>query len=401
MARLWSSGLELNSLTANVELTASAGTPAIGTSVIRSGTYSLTFDTSGGAAVKSATYQYSASDLTAPIYYRIYLRVADDPSVTTYILKTLDSGPIGNQIGIKLNTDLTLELWNNEDAAQIGSDSSALSLNTWYRIELKVDSTTIASTAVEAKIDGTTFASGTANLARGQGQLRVGMLGDAAAAAGILYIDDIAINDSTGSFQNSWPGEGEIIHLRPNADGDNTAWSGDYTSVDEVTPDGNTSTTGGSTTIDTIEEYNLDATPAALASDDTINCVQVGVNYKATSTTGTTPRFILRIKSASGGTVEEGTEIITNSTSYNTNANAVPRNYNLTLYDLPGASTTSWTKSDLDTTQIGVRTTNNPTTEAVVTTMWLLVDHKPGEAGGGGTTQTTGFMTTRTGFWGD
>jgi hypothetical protein len=58
-----------------------------------------------------------------------------------------------------------------------------------------------------------------------------------------------------------------------------------------------------------------------------------------------------------------------------TNANANPRNYALTLYDLPGASTDSWTKATLDTAQIGVRhTVDNGTNAVNVSTLWLLVD---------------------------
>jgi hypothetical protein len=155
--------------------------------------------------------------------------------------------------------------------------------------------------------------------------------------------------------------------------------SDDYTMIDEVTPDDGTTMIGESAT-DTFD-VNLSATPAALASDDTINCVQVGVRFSVSSAAGTQPTVVLRIKASASGTTEESSAITFSSTSWFTNAIAAPRNYQLTLYDLPGASTTVWTKTDLDAAQIGARTTNDPTGTAQISTMWLLVDHKPAAAG--------------------
>lgn len=299
-----------------------------------------------------------------------------------------------------MNTNLTLELWNHEDNAQIGSDSSALSIDTWYRIELKVDCTTISSTSIEARIDGVAFASGTINLAAGVDQADFFGIHQVAGFShtGAYFWDDMAVNDDSGSFQNSWPGEGEIIHLRPNADGDNSGWTvilggSQSGALDEVTPDD--ATTYVQTTVDgTITDVNIDATPAALASDDTINCVQVGIRMQNSSNTG--DEIVLRIKASASGTTEESGNIEGN-TSWNTNATAAPRNYQLTLYDLPGASTTAWTKSDLDSAQIGIKA-NQAGDVRNVSTLWLLVDHKPAAAAA--TTQTAVFMTTNTSFFG-
>ena len=106
----------------------------------------------------------------------------------------------------------------------------------------------------------------------------------------------------------------------------------------------------------------------------------------------------MRIKASASGTVEESTSFTTPNSTWYTNDNAAPRNYRLTLYDLPGASTTSWTKADLDTTQIGVRISLNNVNDAYVSTLWLLVDHKP--TAGGGAVPPNGFMQTSTQFWG-
>src|SRR3990172_6946830 len=60
---------------------------------------------------------------------------------------------------------------------------------------------------------------------------------------GEWYFDDIAINSSTGSFQNSYPGAGRIVALRPNAAGDSADFArggtdsgANWSQTDEVTP---------------------------------------------------------------------------------------------------------------------------------------------------------------------
>lgn len=369
MARIGSSGAELQSVTGGVEIL--SGAPTIDTSVFRSGAASYLTNSSGEAWA----YMFSASNLTQELYARVYVRCTDLPSAEARLFGFLATGG-QSQVSIRMNTDGTLELWNDEDLAQIGLASSALDLNQWYRLEIKVDSTTLSATTAEARLDGVSFASGTANLSLGFGRVTV----VTGATSFIVYSDDMAVNNTSGSFQNSWPGEGEIIHLRPNANGDNSDWTGtagsNYENIDEITPDDAT-TIISSNTLDQITDVNLDATPAEVAADDTINVVQVGVRFNTNDATGVDPTFVLRIKASAGGTVEESSTITASSTTFGTNAPADPRIYALTLYDLPGASTTAWTKAELDTAQIGVRETLTETHAVQVTTMWLLVEHTP------------------------
>jgi hypothetical protein len=107
---------------------------------------------------------------------------------------------------------------------------------------------------VEAKVDGASaFASSsTRSLSSGIRQFLLGgNLNSEAQTTGDWFFDDLAINDNTGSFQNSYPGEGKIIHLKPNAAGDSNGFSvqvggtvgssNNYTRVNEVTPDDATS----------------------------------------------------------------------------------------------------------------------------------------------------------------
>ena len=370
MARLWSSGFELNTISTSVEgYTIFQSNPTISSSTVRSGAYSLNPATSVNR--EGIIYQYS-NNTEGSYFFRFFIRIADDLDGQQEIIRLRDTSGNG-KVSIRLNTDETLELWNEEDAAQVGSDSSSLSLNTWYRIELAVDSTTLASTAIEAKIDEVTFASGTINITESPGQMLLGC-GLTSNVSGDLFFDDVAINDSSGSFENSYPGSGKIIHLRPNAAGDNSDWTNDYTYVDEVTPDDAT-TLVSSNTLDQIDDHNIEA-PSAIGDSDTINVVQVGVRFNGVGASANAS-FVLRVKASSGGTVEESAAITPSNATWVTNAAAAPRNYSLTLYDLPGASTTPWTKEDLASAQIGVRLSATSTNAAQVSTLWLLVDSVP------------------------
>ena len=121
------------------------------------------------------------------------------------------------------------------------------------------------------------------------------------ATEGDLLWDDIAVNEAVGTNQNTWPGEGAIIHLRPDADdGTNTAWTNGFANVDEVTPNDATDLVS-ETTSDDIDDYDLDASP--IGANDVVNLVSVGVRFRTSS--ATQEDFRVRLKDASAGTAIE------------------------------------------------------------------------------------------------
>ena len=326
------------------------------------------------------------------LFQRVYIYVVTLPSVDVDILRFRAGTNV--KVGVRLTTTGTLQLWNVEDNTQIGATSSAISTATWYRLEMGADQTTLAATACEARLyaasaEATSLwnPSGTANLTAAHTNCYVGLGVSGGLTCDIIY-DDWACNDNSGSFQNSWPGEGEVIILRPNAAGDNNAWTrggtdsgANWSQTEEVTPNDVTDYVE-SNTAEQIDDYNVGATPASMASGDTISAVQVGARLAVSSAVGADPDVVLRIKASASGTVEESAAIDVNTTSYFTNdpniANMLPV---LTLYDLPGASTTAWTKADLDTMQIGIRESVTDTHLARLSAIWVYIDHKPAAAG--------------------
>src|SRR3990167_3366919 len=147
MARVMSMGFELQSATAGIEVLTVTGTPTIDTTTKRSVAASMRFN-AAGSEVSAKLTDYSGG---IDGHYRCYLRFASFPASLTKVIQIQDLG--GDHTSIRINSDGTLELWiDSGTPAQSGVDSSALSLDTWYRIELRVG--TFAGDAVIARIDG-------------------------------------------------------------------------------------------------------------------------------------------------------------------------------------------------------------------------------------------------------
>jgi hypothetical protein len=376
--RIWSSGFEINSTTSHVEWSGFTGSSSIVTSPVRSGTYA--YRTNPTASTARAVFQFSSAPANTPdvTFYRIYLRIASAPGTLVDVARV--SNDTNAILGIRLNTDRTLELWNEFADAQIGSDSSALDLDTWYRIEFKLDATTIGSTSVEAKIDGAAaFASGTPNFTSVGKPIYFVVGNEEISDTHDIYFDDVAINTDTGDVQNSYPGEGKIIHLVPNAAGDNADWTrggadsgANWSQVDENPPNGNTDYVLHSS-VNESDDHNI--TNSGLGTGDAVTLIAVGVNYNTLG--DPTSSFILRLKADTGGTVTESENLPTLD-GYFTNATTVPRLHPITSYSLPGTET-SWSNTTLDTAQIGYKLTEAPTVFAPqITATWALVEYVPG-----------------------
>lgn len=373
--RIWSSGFELNSLTSDVEIeaTGGTGTKTIVTSPVRSGTYAL--QTNHASAAGWVRYRFAVANSNGPFYFRQYLRVADYPDSAVDII-VLDATGGGNRISIRMTATGALQLWDLDGTvAQIGSDSSVLSLNTWYRVELKYDASAgLSAVAVDARLDGASFAS-SSSVTNSSSIGRITFGANTAVNNYNFYWDDLAINTST------FPGEGKIIHLYPNAAGDNSSWAigagtgFNHEQVDEATPDDATTYLNEISSSGTVtDDYNITAASGTTGSSATISAVQVGVRAGGTGTTART--IITRIKSSSGGTVEESSSLDLSFNGWQTNhESTTEHNYDLTLYDLPGVSTSDWTPSALDSAQIGIRHDALSVNEVRASTIWLLVDY--------------------------
>ena len=385
--RVWSSGFELNSATVGVEFTditcqgASCTTAAtVQSSTVRSGTYAGRNNESASNSRFVHQFQTAASTNN---YVRAYFRFASFPNDD--MRGILGVGTSANYGEIKFdNVNNTLELHRCTNAlcttsTQLGSDSSALSTGTWYRVELHADATkSDGADILEARLEGTTFASSTAETLANMNKIIFGALPTPDNSVTMdMYTDDVAINDSTGG----WPGPGKIIHLKPNATGDNELWtiggsspqSTNWRGVDEVPPNDGTDL-NYSHTIEQVDDFRVE--DSSLASNDDVNVVSVGVRFNGAGASAN-DSFVVRIKDSPSGAAEGGSAIAPSDATWKTNVDSGDILYPLTIYDLPGSSTTEWSDGTLDTAQIGYRLSSVSNNAAQVSTVWMLVDYTP------------------------
>lgn len=389
MARVLNLSFELNSVTTNVEVTVVSGAVTVTSSSPISGSYSGRV--SGLVSATPARFTLRPSSSQNNFYVRVNTKFTTFPLLEDRIFEWSNSSTLGTNVIAYVTVDGSGLLRLYDEDGQIGSASSALSTGTVYRLEFHIDvSVGAGSQTVEGKIDGTNFATASNRSISVTTMSRFhagGNLASEVNVTGDWMFDDIAVNNTSLGSQTGYPGQGYMIVMRPNAAGDNTGWTplsgNNFENVDEVTPDG-TTTYNSSNTLDQIDDYDLEAAPAAIGASDTINVVAVGIRYLGAAASANASS-VLRIKASSGGTVEESTAFTTSSTSGVTNnSSTAAEEYIFTLYDLPGASSTAWTKSDLGTTQIGVRLSATNTNAFRNTTQWLLVDYTPAAPGGGG-----------------
>lgn len=383
MARLWSSGFELDALLygqSGIEWTVLSSGQTIVTSPVHGGMYSCKID--GTQNTQEISHQFLATPGNGPIYVRVYLYISTYPNVQNAIIE-IDNSSNNVCAGIALGNTGSLQLFDNN--GYFGSSSAGLNLNQWYRIELKVDKTGGANNyIVEGKINGSVFS--TANNRNFTPEISTLFLGAAmeleSLTSGTWYFDDVAINDATGTYQTGYPGDGTIMRLTPNASGDSNTFAtqvggtagsaNNYTRVDEVTPDDATSY-NASVTIGASDLFkNTSAT--GLTGGSVVNAMHIGGRIANITAADATTALKLQVEKTSGGTVATSSPIIPNSTTWSTTSAGVnPYTYPITLYQDPNGL--SWTLSTLNSLQVGYTISAVGTNPIGVSTVWVLVDY--------------------------
>lgn len=286
-------------------------TPTIGTSVVRSGTYAGVCASGAGNIQSFWNWQTGwCLTLNATNYVRCYFCFAGLPSAATADIVVPAAS---NTVAARLTSAGKLQLWNYFTAGQIGSDSVVTIVadsSTWYRIEMSVTlNASTQITACEVRLDGVSVAS-TTGLAIGSSQVCALGWRTAPGANKTCYIDDIAINDSTGSAQNTWPGAGSVVLLVPTADSAvGTGWTlGTGTAI---------ASNSGSTAVKNRPPLGVaDLTAGSDAWQIRNATSNANVNYDATMTTYTAAGV------AAGATVNVITPIVATAAPVSTSAKA-------------------------------------------------------------------------------
>lgn len=389
MARLASFGYEMNTITASVEGTTSAvaGAPTIVSSIRGSG--SKSFRVSGMSSGTQMRFgaQFKAADNDGPFYFRKYIKVDTAPAAPNTIMKLTGTGGT-SRVNVKLNSDRTIELGDNVGA--IANSPTALTLGTVYIIEVLMDRTPGAGASILTLRIGldnglpstTEVTSSTRTIGGGAAILHVG--GNAngeAQTVGDWTIDDVALNDNTGIYQNSYPGPASIFHMLPDSAGDVNTFAtqtggtagaaNNFTRVNEATPDDAT-TFNGSNTLNQEDMFNVAASP--VSTPLVIKFVAVGLRLHNPSADAVTA-IKAQIKKAASGTILQSAAIIPNNTTWRTNGSAAPFLYPIVAYTDPDGA--DWTLDTLNSMQIGYILSTGGTNRIDVSSVWAHVEVAP------------------------
>jgi hypothetical protein len=403
MARLYTCGFELQSKTAGVEFTTVSDASSylsIDTTTHRTGAASLRVHPTT-AVVAYVEQPFVSANANGPFYARVYVNIAAAPSARTTLITINESGT-APKMSIDLQTDRTLQMYGGNDWIQFGKRTAVLSLNKWYRLELSFFYNTVTGNmemagyyALEDEAPILIAKSLTERrFPAGAYSCRVGCT--VAIATFDAYFDDWAINDSTGSYQNTFPGPGHVSHFKPTGAGDLNTWqksgggAGDadnYNQVYETTPDNASTYLKRIATTIKNDDYNVtDPVDAGIDNANiVVNAVQVRIRGGATSATASTARDVrLRLRKTTGGTVAKtGTSVNRlNISGWLTDSTVLPQipralisgSYDCTYVDPDGVA---WAYPTLLSMQIGCENQTSSTTEVRMSTMWACVDWAP------------------------
>lgn len=292
-------------------LVASTTAPTYDTTIKRTGTRAWKFDASGSNVQTRLQYDFSgATGVTYWIQAAFYVPSSHGfPSTDQRILRVLNSGGVTDLCGLELTTGGTLRLVSGNGDTDVGSDSAAVSLDTWFRATLKIQIGAGATDVLEGFLDGVSFQSSTGlNFTdTAPGAVRFGWCSGGSAftlpgANKLLYVDDFVVQNNAGSVNNTVPGDEKILLLLPTADAEVDGWQGGaggtsnlFEAVNNIPPVGvdNGSATDTSqiecANADTTDNYDATMqtyTAAGVPSGATITAVYAVAEGGNSSTTG-------------------------------------------------------------------------------------------------------------------
>jgi hypothetical protein len=398
MARLYTCGFELQSPTAGIEFTAKQDASSLCTidaATKRSGAASLHV---GAGAQATVEQQIVAANTDGPFYTRFYVRFINQFPTGGSDILYLASSDGSQKLTVAVKETGELRMWTSYWTG-LTTISAPLSLGKWYRVEARFrydsgNGTSECEFGYALEDQPLTIVSSTLDSYYAAGITYVRIGNSSGAANFDANFDDWAINDSTGSYQNSYPGPGHVVHFKPTGAGDSNTWqksgggAGDannYNQVYETTPDNASTYLKRIATTIKVDDYNV-TNPADAGIGSTninVNAIQVGIRGGAISGTASTARDVrLRIKKAASGTVGKTATSVNrlNINGWTTHTTVAPKlykacisgSYDCTYVDPDGAA---WNYGTLTSMQIGCENQTSSTTEVRMSTLWAAVDY--------------------------
>jgi len=364
MARIFTSGAEENNTTNNGPVwTATSGTPSVVTSPVYSGTYAYrALRSTSGTTIFQRNL---TSAVTSGTYYvRFRFRIASLPASNCDIHQ-VRSGASADAWTVICSTGGEITLVNVADAGTITGPT--LSTDTWYRIETAVAISDTVGT-LELKVDGTSYGtiSSKDTLPTNIQQFQFGVLTSTTAD---FYIDDIAINDDSGSFQNDYPGNFKVALVVPGSDvtndwEDETSGSSTFDNIDNIVAgvdDANYNEEAA--TLNSVDRFGITTIPAEVTSDATMSLFHVAARIGSNQTSAASGN--LRVWDE-GGSSSDGDTFSCNSNGWKA-ANTAGGNYPVSL--------SGKTKANVQDYDVGyINVTDTSTRPRRVSELWVNIE---------------------------
>ncbi len=291
-------------------------------------------------------------------------------------------------------TDNKLQFTDFGGTVTIDPSGTTISSAVWYRMEIRLrNGTTTSNGQWEIKVYDvatdtlvTSFSSSAANVSTTTYRPYWGNSNSNTAAGVTLYLANIALNDSSGSDQNSWCGPGQIVHVLPDSDsavgsgwqkpgGATTSLNTSLDNVPPTPPNGDSTSAGDaetmvrnatSTTTSNLDETLKSYTAAGIGASDTITLLQPFAWMRRAGATAQSPALEL----VSNPAVASATATVLGTTG------TFPTNWTQRTLAIQYAPTV--TKGTGPVLRVGKRTA---TTQALlVASMGLLVEYVPSTA---------------------
>jgi hypothetical protein len=187
------------------------GVPAISTSTVRTGTAALRINPS--AATLSLRKTIARRLLTMQVYFRFAVL----PGANANFIRLVNAS--GTPVVACDNAGvITLKLGAGTASASLGT----ISTNTWYRLDLKVD-TSGATATMTGKIDGGTEQ--TSSVAQTAANMTEISFGFSSAATCDVFFDDFIAGDTITEYPY---GAGTVERMKPTRDGTHSFTAGDF-----------------------------------------------------------------------------------------------------------------------------------------------------------------------------
>lgn len=293
-------------------------------------------------------------------YFTGYFRYATKPATGNDTVWNMQGG--GNDmLSLNLASDGTLKLYKGTTGSQVllGTSSTALSQDTWYRIGIKVVAG--SSGSYELKINGTSEISGSTDWDSNAPALNIPYLGnryDRNSLSFKFYWDDVVADDTSYIDVDYAVGV-----LKPNADGSTMSWANgtgasDYTQVDEIpidTADYVQSPTSGNPNV---ALFNFQSRSDAGISNGTIYGIKAVVIHRENSSV--VSATLIRVRSSS-----------TNSDSGTLNGTTSTQGRNRVLANDP-ATGSAWSNSAIDAIEAGLVENNAVAIRGISAMVYIL-----------------------------